>query len=176
MDQHLKFDGYLSINLSARHFEHRDSIHQMIALLAENNLPVRSLRFEITESALMKDHKKALLYMQDLQSRGFLIALDDFGTGYSSLKYLKEFPIQIIKVDKIFVDDTGINKNNEALIVTTFGMAESLQMNCVAEGIQTAEQITFFKHYGCDLLQGYYFSKPVAVDETYILLEKIWDI
>jgi diguanylate cyclase (GGDEF)-like protein len=174
--QKIGFNGYLSINLSARHFEQHSSIDNIIALLAENNLPVRSICFEITESALMKDHQKALTYMQDLQSRGFVIALDDFGTGYSSLKYLKEFPIQLIKVDKSFVDGIGINKSNEALIVTTLRMAESLQMNCVAEGIETAEQITFFKHHGCDLLQGYYFSRPVAQDDTYALLEKTWDI
>lgn len=174
--QEVKFTGYLSINLSARHFERPSSIDNIIALLAENKLPVESIRFEITESALMKDYEKALTYMQDLQNRGFVIALDDFGTGYSSLKYLKEFPIQYIKVDKSFVDGIGINKNNEALIVTTLRMAESLQMNCVAEGIETAEQIAFFKHHGCDLLQGYYFSIPVALDDTYVLLEKTWDI
>ncbi|MFT6895636.1 MAG: diguanylate cyclase (GGDEF)-like protein [Paraglaciecola sp.] len=171
-----KFDGYLSINLSARHFAKPSSIDNIIALLAENNLPVRSIHFEITESALMKDYEKALTYMQELQSRGFVIALDDFGTGYSSLKYLKEFPIQFIKVDKSFVDGIGINKNNEALIVTTLRMAESLDMDCIAEGIETAEQIAFFKHHGCDLLQGYYFARPVALDDTYALLEKTWDI
>jgi diguanylate cyclase (GGDEF)-like protein len=174
--QEVKFKGYLSINLSARHFERPSSIDNIITLLAENHLPIKSIRFEITEGALMKDHKKALTYMQNLQSRGFVIALDDFGTGYSSLRYLKEFPIQFIKVDKSFVDDIGINKNNEALIVATLRMAESLNMNCVAEGIETAEQIAFFKHHGCDLLQGYYFSKPVALDDTYVLLEKTWDI
>lgn len=168
------FNGYLSVNLSARHFEGKISIEQISQLLRINQVPISSLRFEITESALMKDYEKALAYMLQMQEQGYVIALDDFGTGYSSLKYLKEFPINVIKVDKSFVDDIGKNKNNETIILTTLKMAESMQMYCIAEGIETNEQLQFFKANGCDHLQGYFFSKPVPEDELEDLITKQW--
>jgi EAL domain-containing protein (putative c-di-GMP-specific phosphodiesterase class I) len=120
----------------------------------------------------MKDYQKAIIYMKHLREAGFSIALDDFGTGYSSLKYLKEFPLSVIKVDKSFVDDIGINKNNEALIETILRMAQSLNMYCVAEGIETEEQVAFFKEHDCQFLQGFYFSKPVALADTFALIDK----
>jgi diguanylate cyclase (GGDEF)-like protein len=167
---------YLSVNLSARHFERQISIEHITQLLHRYNLPVSALRFEITESALMRDYKRALEYMESMRKYGFVIALDDFGTGYSSLKYLKEFPIQVLKVDKSFVDDIGKNKSNEALVITTLRMADSLGMYCVAEGIEEQIQIDFFKHHGCDFLQGYFFSKPVPSDQTQALLVNTWPV
>ena len=168
------FTGYLSVNLSAKHFDNQSSIDKIILLLEQNKIPVTSIRFEITESALMRDYDKALTYMTQIQQKGFLIALDDFGTGFSSLKYLKEFPINIIKVDKSFVDDIGKNQNNEAIILTTLSMAKQLKMSCVAEGIETLEQVEFFKKNKCQHLQGYYFSKPVPAVDIPALLEKTW--
>ena len=168
------FKGYLSVNLSAKHFDNDTSIDQIMLLLEQHTIPVEAIRFEITESALMRDYDKALDYMTQIQQKGFLIALDDFGTGFSSLKYLKEFPINIIKVDKSFVDDIGKNKNNEAIILTTLSMAQQLNMSCVAEGIETIEQVEFFNKNKCPHLQGYYFSKPVPAGDIPALLEKNW--
>lgn len=165
---------YLSVNLSARHFERQISIEHIVMLLDQYRLPVSCLRFEITESALMRDYEKALEYMNSMREQGFIIALDDFGTGYSSLKYLKEFPIQVLKVDKSFVSEIGKNKSNEALVLTTLRMAESLDMYCVAEGIEEPEQIAFFDKHGCQYLQGYYYSKPVPSEKTQALLDMNW--
>lgn len=170
------FSGYFSANLSAKHFDNQSSIDKIIELLEQYNIPVNTIRFEITESALMRDYDKALACMTHIQQKGFLIALDDFGTGFSSLKYLKEFPINIIKVDKSFVDDIGKNKNNEAIILTTLSMAEQLQMSCVAEGIETIEQVEFFRKNKCQHLQGYYFSKPVPATDIPVLLQKTWQV
>ncbi|MFT5676639.1 MAG: diguanylate cyclase (GGDEF)-like protein, partial [Paraglaciecola sp.] len=168
------FKGYLSVNLSARHFDNQSSIEHIMLLLTDHSIPVDAIRFEITESALMKDYEGALKFMQQIQQQGFIIALDDFGTGFSSLKYLKEFPINVIKVDKTFVDDIGKNKNNEAIILTTLSMAKQLDMSCVAEGIESYEQVEFFKLHGCEHLQGYYFSKPVPAADVESLLAKNW--
>ena len=170
------FDGYLSVNLSARHFDNPSSINKIIMLLEKNNIPVTAIRFEITETALMRDYDKALTCMTQIQQKGFLIALDDFGTGFSSLKYLKEFPINIIKVDKSFVDDIGKNQNNEAIILTTLSMAEQLKMSCVAEGIETIQQVEFFKQNKCQHLQGYYFSEPIPAANIPDLLKKDWQV
>ncbi|MGK0372643.1 MAG: diguanylate cyclase (GGDEF)-like protein [Glaciecola sp.] len=168
------FTGYLSFNLSAKHFENKSSINHIIALLENNDVPVNAIRFEITESALMRDYDKALTYMTYLREKGFLIALDDFGTGYSSLKYLKEFPINIIKIDKSFVDDIGKDKNNEAIILTTLSMAKQLNMSCIAEGIETIEHVHFFNKHKCYHLQGYYFSKPIPGQQVIALLDNDW--
>jgi diguanylate cyclase (GGDEF)-like protein len=168
------FEGYLSVNLSARHFENQWSIDQIMLLLEAHQIPVSSIRFEITESALMRDYEKALDYMMQIKHKGFRIALDDFGTGFSSLKYLKEFPIDVIKVDKSFVDDIGKSKNNEAIILTTLSMAKQLSMTCIAEGIEEQHQMDFFKQHGCNHLQGYLFSKPVPEAELPALLRKRW--
>ncbi|MBT1451303.1 EAL domain-containing protein [Glaciecola sp. XM2] len=168
------FDGYMSFNLSAKHFENQSSIYLIIAALEKNNIPVDAIRFEITESALMRDYDSALKYMSYLRKKGFVIALDDFGTGYSSLKYLKEFPINIIKIDKSFTDDIGKNKNNEAIILTTLSMAQQLSMSCIAEGIETLQHVEFFNQHNCQHLQGYYFSRPVPGEQAIALLEKTW--
>jgi diguanylate cyclase (GGDEF)-like protein len=169
------FNGYLSVNLSAKHFDNQSSIDKIMGLLEQHNIPVHAIRFEITESALMRDYDKALSYMTHIQQKGFLIALDDFGTGFSSLKYLKEFPINIIKVDKSFVVDIGKNQNNEAIILTTLSMAKQLNMSCVAEGIETISQVEFFERNNCQHLQGYYFSKPIPATEIPALLQKVWE-
>ena len=167
---------YLSVNLSARHFERQVSIEQILTLLETHQLPVSCLRFEITESALMRDYERALEYMEAMCEKGFVIALDDFGTGYSSLKYLKEFPIEVLKIDKSFVNDIGKDKNNEAIIITTLRMAESLNMQCVAEGIEEQSHVEFFKPFNCKKLQGYYFSVPVPSEKTHDLLRKNWQL
>ncbi len=153
---------YLSINLSAKHFVNDFALNEVVELLRAHEIPTNNIRFEITESALMADYDSAMRVISNLKSMGFMIALDDFGTGYSSLKYLKDFPIDILKIDKSFVQGIGLNRGNEAIILATLRMAESLNLECVAEGIETREQVEFFQQHGCRYLQGYYFSKPVA--------------
>ena len=128
----------------------------------------------LIEHMTLDAFERALPVLNEMRQNGFLIALDDFGTGFSSLKYLKEFPINIIKVDTSFVDDIGENQNNEAIILTTLSMAKQLKMSCVAEGIETIEQVEFFKKNKCQHLQGYYFSKPVPAEKIPALLEKTW--
>lgn len=163
---------YLSVNLSARHFESKTSVEEIVSLLELNELPVSVFRFEITESALMLNYVRAQSYMSEMKKCGFNIALDDFGTGYSSLKYLKEFPIDIIKIDKSFVQDIGVDANDEAIVLAVLKMAESLGLTCVAEGIETESQVEFMRKHKCAQLQGYYFSKPIIGDMSVKLTSK----
>ncbi|MBT1064043.1 EAL domain-containing protein [Bowmanella sp. Y26] len=165
---------YLTVNLSAKHLEQGVSVDDLVCLLAKYSLPVHALKLEITESALMEDYAKVQDCMDKLHEAGIRFALDDFGTGYSSLKYLKAFPIEKIKIDKSFVQDIGLDGNDEAIIKTTLLMAESLQMKCIAEGIETMQQLSFFREHGCELLQGYLFSRPVGADDIPALLSKDW--
>lgn len=169
------FTGYLSLNLSTRHFENEFNILEIEEWLKIHNLPHSSIRFEITEGVLMKDDEKALMYMNEIRDSGFAIALDDFGTGYSSLRYLKDFPFHVIKIDKSFVDGIGLDKNDEVIILTTISMAESMGMSCVAEGIETQEQAEFLRNHNCRYIQGYLYSKPAMHEATLALIEQDQD-
>jgi EAL domain-containing protein (putative c-di-GMP-specific phosphodiesterase class I) len=160
------------VNLSVKDLEQESLATDCEALLKESGLPPSAVRFEITESALMKDIDTAINTMNALTELGFVLALDDFGTGYSSLKYLKEFPIEIIKIDRGFVMDIGIDNNDEAIIDSIIVMANSLGMKCIAEGVETEEQLAFLTERNCTWIQGYLFSRPVPAAEATALLGK----
>lgn len=167
-------DIYLSINLSVSHLQQDNLAEDIAAMLKQHHIDASTVRFEITESAFMKDQAKALNTMNELVALGLQLALDDFGTGYSSLGYLKKFPINIIKIDRSFVMDIGINSQNEALIDAILLMAKSLHMYCIAEGVETAQQVDYLLQRQCYLLQGYKFSKPVAAKDIPPLLKKVF--
>jgi len=155
---------YLSVNLSTQHLEQPALAEHTQALLRKYQLPASCLRFEVTESALMRDHQSAIDTMNALSELGVQLALDDFGTGYSSLKYLKELPIDGIKIDRSFVQDIGIDNSDETIIEAMLSMAGSLGMYCVAEGVETEQQLAFFSRRNCYLIQGYLFAKPMPAD------------
>lgn len=158
-------DLYLSVNLSTSHLEQLSLAEHTEKLLTKYQLPPSCLRFEVTESALMRDHEKAITTMLALNQLGIQLALDDFGTGYSSLKYLKELPIDAIKIDRSFVKDIGIDPDDETIIEAILSMAGSLGMSCVAEGVETEQQLAFFSSRQCYLIQGYLFAKPMPAVE-----------
>lgn len=161
---------YLSVNLSTRHLEQPALAEQTRRLLEKYQLPPHCLRYEVTESALMRDHQSAIETMLELNKLGIQLALDDFGTGYSSLKYLKELPIDAIKIDRSFVQDIGIDSSDETIIDAMLSMASSLGMYCVAEGVETEQQLAFFTRRQCYLIQGYLFARPMPADELSELL------
>ena len=155
------FDGYVAINLSAKQFSTRPDFERILRMLSRKSLPTSCLRFEITEGLLIDDNSNTIDYMQEMRQLGFKISLDDFGTGYSSLKYLKDFPIDVVKIDKSFVDEIGLDDGTESIIKSTLIMTEMLQIDTVAEGIETQRQLDYFIATKCRYLQGYFFSKPV---------------
>jgi diguanylate cyclase (GGDEF)-like protein/PAS domain S-box-containing protein len=169
------YEPYLSVNLSIKDLEQDSLAEDIEVLILASGLPASSIRFEITESALMIDINKAIETMDKLTKLGTILALDDFGTGYSSLKYLKEFPIEIIKIDRSFVMDIGIDNNDEAIIDSIIVMANSLGMKCIAEGVETTEQLAFLTDRNCKLIQGYLFSKPVPLEDASALLSQTFD-
>ncbi|TCI02843.1 EAL domain-containing protein [Corallincola luteus] len=166
----LGYQPRLSLNLSARHFDVEGLTQELVSLMADYALPCSALSLEITEGALMSDHVRAQAMMNRLNEAGFTLALDDFGTGYSSLKYLQAFPIDILKIDRSFVSEIGVSDSAEGIINATLKLAEILNMQCIAEGIETREQALFFAERGCDWLQGYYFSRPVIAENVPALL------
>lgn len=161
---------YLSVNLSARHLYQDSLADDVRAALEKSNISASSLRMEITESSLVKDHKKSLGIMTELNRQGIKLALDDFGTGYSSLQYLKEFPIDIIKIDRSFVKEIGIDKKEEAIVDTILHMAKMMGKFCIAEGVENKQQLDYLIERECRLIQGFFFSKPMPAESVKIYL------
>ena len=168
------FNGYVSINLSALHFKTEFDLGGVLSVLEEFKLPKSAFRFEITEGVLMDDSDNALRQIKRFVKEGFILALDDFGTGYSSLSYLQRYPLSVLKIDKSFVNEMAAGNANEALVTTTITLASNLNMSCVAEGVETQEQVKELIDKACFFHQGYFYAKPCTASEVAPLLFKSW--
>ncbi len=160
---HQQFDQeqYVTVNLSAQQIAHKHFIKSVDEVLEQFLLPHHLLEFEVTESMLMVDLDRAIKLLSSLRDRGIKVSLDDFGTGYSSLSYLKKLPLDKLKIDKSFVKDIPGDKDSETIAKSIISMASNLGMKVVAEGVETEQQLNFFKEHHCHIIQGYYFSEPL---------------
>ncbi|MBE1300043.1 MAG: EAL domain-containing protein [Alteromonadaceae bacterium] len=156
---------YLSLNLSVLHFEQANVAESMVNILKHHELPTSALRVEVTESALMSHPEKAITTMRRLMEYGIHLALDDFGTGYSSFAYLKRLPLNTVKLDRSFIWGIGQDEKDEIIIDAILAVADSLNLDCVAEGVESQEHIDFLKEHNCQYLQGFHFSKPLPFEE-----------
>ena len=162
----------IAINLSARQFD-LQLPKQLKAVTDRYGIPCELLKLEITESLLVRGPEKVISIMNELAALGFQLALDDFGTGYSSLAYLKKFPITTLKIDRSFVLGIPEDENDCAIARAIVTMGKQLRQEIVAEGVETKEQMAFLRDLGCDQLQGYLFSSPIAADAfEYMIKEK----
>jgi len=160
----------LAVNLSAHQFLH-SNIGQVVAeALAQSGFPAARLELELTESALMEREAEAIKILDQLRALGVKLAIDDFGTGYSSLAYLKRLPLDILKIDKSFVDNLAHDPDDQAIAATIIAMAQTLRLQALAEGVETQEQLDFLQAQGCDMYQGYLTSAPVPADQFEQLL------
>jgi len=167
--------GYINriaVNVSVVQFNHLGFKNTVAKILASTQLPAQHLELEITETSLMQDADKALEILNDIKKLGVKLAIDDFGTGYSSLAYLKKYPIDHIKIDKTFVDDTPEDKSNTSIVKAVIAISQNLKLNVTAEGVETKEQADFLRSINCTEAQGYYYSKPVDADEITQLAQK----
>lgn len=154
----------VSVNLSLQQF-FQPNFSQMVGqVLTETEMPPELLELEITESMMIDTHH-ALMIVRELRKFGVRISLDDFGTGYSSLHYLKQFPIDKLKIDQSFIRDCLVNSNNATIVKTIIAMAHQLQLEINAEGVETKEQLLFLQQNDCHEVQGYLFSKPLPIEE-----------
>jgi diguanylate cyclase (GGDEF)-like protein/PAS domain S-box-containing protein len=151
----------VSVNLSGKQFMKSDLIGQIREALAKNNIEPRSLKLEITESIMMANIETAPMMLAQLRALGVQLSIDDFGTGYSSLSYLHRFPIDTLKIDRSFVSRMNGNNENAEIVRTIIMLARNLEMDVVAEGVETEEQLTQLKSLKCEFGQGYFFSRPV---------------
>ncbi len=161
--------GSVEVNLSARQIDDPQIVATIEEILSRTGLPPEHLTLEITESALMKDAAAALVVLRALKEIGVLLAIDDFGTGYSSLSYLQRFPLDIVKVDRMFVDELGQDDGGDEIVSAVISLAHALGLEVVAEGVETPQQLEILRSLGCDFAQGFLFSRPVPANELPIL-------
>jgi EAL domain-containing protein (putative c-di-GMP-specific phosphodiesterase class I) len=160
----------LNINLSGRQLQHPEVVDDIADALRESGLPPDSLVLEMTESVLMDDNENVLAILRRIKDLGARLAIDDFGTGYSSLSYLHRFPVDILKIDRSFVERLSHASDNAELARTIVRLGQSLQLVTVAEGVEDSAQFLALRRMGCDVGQGYYFGRPMASDELGRLL------
>jgi len=156
----------VAVNLSARQFQQSDLVEQIRSAVEESGIDARTLELEITESNAMQNAENTIYTLRELKNLGIRIAMDDFGTGYSSLNYLKRFPIDTLKLDRSFVADVTKEGSDAAIVTAIIAMAHSLDLEVIAEGVESAEQMEFLKTRRCDYLQGYLFGYPYTVEEV----------
>jgi diguanylate cyclase (GGDEF)-like protein len=161
----------VSVNLSARQFQQRDIAKLVMSILEETGLQPQYLELELTESTIMRNAEEAVIMLNELHALGIGLAIDDFGTGYSSLSYLKRFPVDRLKIDRSFVSDIGASNDDETITSAIIALAHSLQLQVIAEGVETAAQRDFLKARACREMQGYYFARPMPHDAIPDLLQ-----
>ena len=161
----------LAINVSARQFQQPDFVTQLKDCMARHGIRSERLKLELTEGVVLADVAEVVLKMHQLKALGFRLSLDDFGTGYSSLAYLKQLPLDQLKIDQSFVRDITTDPNDAVMVKTIIAMGQNFHLDVIAEGVETEEQLDFLKQNGCMAYQGYLFSKPVPVDAFEALLK-----
>ena len=162
----------MAINLSARQFGDKGFLDMVTRVLADTKLDPQCLELEITESQVMRQTEGMIMLLNRLADMGVNLAIDDFGTGYSSLSYLKRLPIQKLKIDQSFIRDITVDPNDAAIVVAIISMARSLELETIAEGVETAGQLALLRSKGCRMGQGHYFSMPISAQELYPLLRQ----
>ena len=162
----------VAVNLSARQFQQRDLVEEIRAALSQAGLAPGQLCLEITESLAMEDIDGAIRVLVDLKSLGVRLAIDDFGTGYSSLNYLKRMPVDVVKLDRSFVQELDISPVDTAVVTSVVNLAAAVGMLAVAEGVETLDQLERLKAMGCPLVQGYHLAPPISAEAFSEMLEQ----
>jgi EAL domain-containing protein (putative c-di-GMP-specific phosphodiesterase class I) len=164
----------VAVNLSARQFGREDLVDTVARALKECGLDPRCLEMEITESLLMENVEASSRMLEQLKRTlgGVRISIDDFGTGHSSLSYLKSFPIDLLKIESSFTRNLATDPHDAAITTAIIGLAHSLRLKVIAEGVETEEQLAFLQNKGCDEAQGYYFARPLPAEDITRLLEE----
>jgi EAL domain-containing protein (putative c-di-GMP-specific phosphodiesterase class I) len=158
-------DMFVAVNLSGRQFRGKNITQQIADVLSQQELQGDHLELEITERLLMKDVPEVIDTLNQFKEMDIKLSIDDFGTGYSSLSYLKRFPFDVLKIDKSFVQDIGVDPDDESLCEAIIAMAHSLGLSVIAEGVETDEQLEFLRQRGAEIIQGYIVSKPMRHED-----------
>lgn len=165
----------VSINIAALHFQQDDFIERINKIILQYNCSPQQLELELTERTVMHDSEGVVTKLIKLKNMGFKISIDDFGTGYSSLSYLNRFPLNYLKIDSSFIQQITSLQDKQAIVDSIILMAHRLHIKVIAEGAESKDQVKLLKEMGCDIIQGYYYSKPIPSSELLDLLE-LWEI
>jgi predicted signal transduction protein with EAL and GGDEF domain len=160
----------LALNITGQHFRKGELLETVSGALSESGLDPGLLELELTEGVLMAYTEKVVETLKSLKAMGVRLAIDDFGTGFSSLSYLKRFPLDVLKIDRAFINDVTNDPDDAAITLATIEMAHALKLQVIAEGVETDAQLAFLKTYGCDVYQGHVFSRAVPPEEIPALL------
>jgi len=155
----------LALNISGQHFMKNELLETVLAILADSGLDPGLLELELTEGVLMAHTEKTVKTLKALKGMGVRLAIDDFGTGFSSLAYLKRFPLDVLKIDRSFINEITTDPDDAAITLATIEMAHTLKLQVIAEGVETQAQLDFLQKNGCDIYQGYLFSRPIPPEE-----------
>ncbi|WP_083446214.1 EAL domain-containing protein [Viridibacillus arvi] len=165
----------IALNISSIHFHQSNFIESIMQILEKNNCPAHYFEIELTERTVMNSEKETIRKLVLLKQLGFKLSIDDFGTGYSSLSYLVQFPLNYLKIDRSFIQHICSLDDKQAVVDAIIQMAHRLHMKVIAEGVEQREQVQLLRKMGCDMIQGYYYSKPLPLDEFTEFLE-FWEL
>ena len=162
----------IAVNLSPIQFRRQNVRELVVAALQQTGLPPRLLELELTENIVLDNTAAVTRDIRDLQELGVSFSLDDFGTGYSSLAYIKNFPVNRLKIDQCFIRNLKTDPNDAAIVRAVISLGHSLNLEVLAEGVETAEQVAALRAEGCDEVQGFFFSRAVPADEFIALVKR----
>jgi len=163
---------HVAVNISPRQFRQDDFVQQVEAAITDSGIEAKYLMIEITEGIVIEDIQATIDTMLQIQAMGIAISIDDFGTGYSSLAYLKKLPLRQLKIDQSFVRDINVDTSDEVIVEAIIALAHKLDLEVIAEGVETKEQLNFLHEKGCEKYQGYYFCRPVPAEGLTLKIEK----
>ena len=165
----------IAINISSIHFKQQNFLESIQAILERYNMPANNFEIEVTERTVMNSANETISKLVRLKKMGFKISIDDFGTGYSSLSYLVRFPLDCLKIDRSFIQHIASLDEKQAVVDAIIQMSHRLKMKVVAEGVEQAQQVDILRKMNCDIIQGYYYSKPLPLNELIEFME-FWEI
>jgi diguanylate cyclase (GGDEF)-like protein/PAS domain S-box-containing protein len=167
-----KISGRLAVNLSGKQFTQLDIVERVMRIINETGFDPKNLELEITEGAVMNETERAIDKMHQFNKMGIQLSIDDFGTGYSSLSYLKRFPVSTLKIDRSFIIEIHQTVEDKNIVFSVIGLAHSLGLKVVAEGVEYVDQASVLKGLGCDVIQGYLYSRPLIYSDLEAFIEK----
>jgi len=163
-------DITLSANVSVRHLMKNNFIEDIKTLIDKYDVSPERIEIEITESIMIDSAEKALQRIDELKQLGMKVAIDDFGTGYSSLSYLNNFPTDMLKIDKSFIDNMNLNESSKQYVAMIISIGHTLDLKVISEGVESADQVKVLKDIGCDYIQGYVWGRPMLPEDAFKLV------
>jgi diguanylate cyclase (GGDEF)-like protein/PAS domain S-box-containing protein len=171
-DMNVEF-GSVAVNLSAQQFRDANLLNDIQEAISDNRIDPQTLEVEVTENMVMDDVEDAIMILNRIKEMGLKISIDDFGTGYSSLSYLKRFPVDTLKIDRTFIRDLSTDNDDAAIVSAIVSLAQKLDINVVAEGVETQEQVDFLRSVGCNIVQGFLYAKPCPGGEVPLVWHRL---